>query len=216
MFLGVGLTDVNDLGIPGEDLDGVRDAIDFIGEIRQTEPKSDMKVPDTVVVIGGGNTAIDAAVQAKRLGADEVYLVYRRGPDQMPATDWEQDLAKTNDVTVHYWARPVAIEGAGRVERISFEGTRLEGGRLVGTGRMLTVPAALVLKAIGQKLADSGLDGLKRTGSKVEVNEAYMTALPGVFAGGDCIDSGEDLTVQAVDDGQKAAAAISAWLKENK
>lgn len=216
VFIGVGLSGVNGLGLPGEELEGVRDAIEFIGDIRQTEPKYEMVVPDNVVVIGGGNTAIDAAVQAKRLGAEEVKLVYRRGPDQMPATDWEQDLAKTNDVTVHYWAKPVAIEGSGRAESISFEGTRLEGGKLVGTGKMLTVQADLVLKAIGQKLEDAGLDELTPTGSKVEVNESYMTALPGVFAGGDCIDSGEDLTVQAVDDGQKAAAAISAWLKEAK
>ena len=80
VFVGVGLGSTNDLGLKGEEFPGVDDAITFIEKLRQTEPKSDMPVGDKVVVIGGGNTAIDAAVQAKRIGAEEVTLVYRRGP----------------------------------------------------------------------------------------------------------------------------------------
>ena len=216
VFLGTGLGDVNGLGIPGEELDGVRDAIDFIEELRQTVPKSKMRIPKSVVVIGGGNTAIDAAVQSKRLGAEEVHLVYRRGAAQMPATEWEQDLAKTNDVRVLYWARPVSISGEGRVQSVSFEGTRLVNGKLEGTGSDLIIEADLVLKAIGQKLDPGPLAPLRTEGGKVKVDGSYMSSLAGVFAGGDCIASGEDLTVQAVDDGQKAAAAIDIWLDGGK
>ncbi len=216
VFLAMGLGSVNSMGIPGEKLEGVRDAIDFIREVRQTEPKSSMGVPNTVVVIGGGNTAIDAAVQAKRLGAGEVYLVYRRGAPQMPATEWEQDLAKTNDVVVNYWAKPISITGEKEAESITFEGTRLESGKLVGTGEKLTIKADLILKAIGQKIDSESFDGLAIESGKLKVDGNYMTSKEGVFAGGDCIDSGEDLTVQAVDDGQKAAASIDAYLREAK
>ncbi len=134
----------------------------------------------------------------------------------MPATDWEQDLAMTNGVNVTFWAKPVSVNGSGRVESVSFERTRLEGGKLTGTGETFDVAADLVLKAIGQKLKPSGLDALESAGGKIVVGEDYQTSMPGVFAGGDCIASGEDLTVQAVDDGQKAAAAISALLGEVK
>lgn len=216
VFIAVGLGNVNNLRIPGEELEGVLNAIDFIEELRQTEPKSAMEIPSSVVVIGGGNTAIDAAVQARRLGASEVHLVYRRGVSQMPATEWEQDLAKTNDVAVRYWAKPVSVEGSVHVESVTFETTILDNGKLAGTGEVFNLDADLVLKAIGQTLDDGVLQRMKTAGGKIDVDDSYMTSLPGVFAGGDCITSGEDLTVQAVDDGQKAAAAIDEYLKEAK
>ena len=216
VFLAVGLGDVNALGVPGEEFAGVKDAIEFIEELRQTEPKSVIKVPDRIVVIGGGNTAIDAAVQAKRLGAKDVILAYRRGPEQMPATEWEQDLAKTNNVRVIYWAKPVRIIGSKRVESVSFEYTRLVDGKLTGTGKTFSLPVEMVLKAIGQVLHEGALSGIELDRRKIKVDERYRTGLPGVFAGGDCIDTGEDLTVQAVDDGTKAAESIDAYLKEGK
>ena len=208
VFIAVGLGGVNDLNIPGEDLPGVRNAIDFIEELRQTVPKSDFKVGNKVVVIGGGNTAIDAAVQSKRLGAESVTLVYRRGEAQMPATEWEQDLAKTNDVVVRCWSKPVEIRGTSSVETIVFEKTQLDNGRLKGTGHTWEIPADMVFKAIGQTLYEGSIAGLKPESGKIVVDDSYRTGIPGVFAGGDCIAAGADLTVQAVDDGAKAAAAI--------
>lgn len=152
VFVGVGLGSTNDLGLKGEDFPGVDDAINFIEKLRQTEPKSDMPVGNNVIVIGGGNTAIDAAVQAKRLGAEEVTLVYRRGAENMSATEFEQDLAKTNGVIVRYWAKPVAIKANGKLMGMEFEKTELDAsGKLVGTGETFEVRADQILKAIGQK-----------------------------------------------------------------
>lgn len=214
VFVGVGLGSTNDLGLKGEDFPGVDDAITFIEKLRQTEPKSDMPVGNNVIVIGGGNTAIDAAVQAKRLGAEEVTLVYRRGAENMSATEFEQDLAKTNGVIVRYWAKPVAIKANGKLMGMEFEKTELDAsGKLVGTGETFEVRADQILKAIGQKIKTDDLAGMEITGGKIVVDESYQTTAPGVFAGGDCIKSGEDLTVQSVEDGKQAANAIDAFLK---
>jgi len=214
VFVGVGLGATNNLGLKGEEFPGVDDAIKFIEQLRQTEPKSDMPVGNNVIVIGGGNTAIDAAVQAKRLGASEVTLVYRRGPENMSATEFEQDLAKTNGVVVRYWAKPVAIKANGKLMGMSFEKTELDAsGKLVGTGETFDVPADQILKAIGQKIKPDDLAGMEITGGKIIVDDTYQTTAPGVFAGGDCIKSGEDLTVQSVEDGKQAAIAIDAFLK---
>ena len=213
VFLGVGLGRTNAMGVPGEEKDGVRDAVLFIEDIRQAEDKSTVAVGDNVVVIGGGNTAIDAAVQAKRLGADAVTLVYRRGSSQMGATEWEQDLAKVNGVTVQHWARPVEVKGNGRAEAVLFEGTQLNGdNRLSDSGQTFELPADLVLKAVGQKLDADVAGELAMSGGKIVVDENYMSSVSGVFAGGDCIATGEDLTVQAVEDGKQAAHGIDAWL----
>ncbi|NIZ01119.1 NAD(P)-dependent oxidoreductase [Thalassospira lucentensis] len=214
VFVGVGLGSTNNLGLKGEEFPGVDDAITFIEQLRQTEPKSEMPVGDNVIVIGGGNTAIDAAVQAKRLGASEVTLVYRRGPENMSATEFEQDLAKTNGVVVRYWAKPVAIKTNGKLQGMSFEKTALDdSGKLVGTGETFDVHADQILKAIGQKIKTDDLAGMEITGGKIIVDDTYQTTAPGVFAGGDCIKSGEDLTVQSVEDGKQAAIAIDAFLK---
>ncbi|PHS25996.1 MAG: dihydropyrimidine dehydrogenase [Robiginitomaculum sp.] len=212
VFMGIGLGKARTLGIEGENLDGVRDALHFIEDIRQAENLAQINPGQNVVVIGGGNTAIDAAIQAKRLGAGHVALVYRRGRAQMGATQWEQDLAAINGVAIYLWSKPIRIEGKGKVQSISFEGTRLENGALVGTGQVHTAPAHCVLKAVGQSLHDAGLASLACAHGKITVDQAGQTSLPGVFAGGDCIASGEDLTVQAVQDGKMAAAGIHAYL----
>lgn len=214
VFIGIGLGDVNALGLDGEDKDGVESAIGFIEGLRQAPNKSDIAVGDNVIVIGGGNTAIDAAVQAKRLGASDVTLVYRRGAEQMTATEWEQDLAQVNGVNLRLWSKPVAIKGNGKVESMSFERTMLEGGKLAGTGKTFDLSADHVLKAIGQVLETGPLAGLELDGSKIKVSEDFQTSMSGVFAGGDCIKSGEDLTVQSVDDGAQAAAAITNFLSK--
>lgn len=214
IFLGVGLGDTNGLGIQGEELDGVSDAIDFIEELRQTPNKAGMAVGEDVIVIGGGNTAIDAAVQTKRLGAENVTLVYRRGEDAMSATDWEVDLARTNGVSVRLWSQPSAIHGNGKVHSMTFERTRQGDGGLVGTGKTFELPADMVLKAIGQKLRIGDLDGFEIKRGKLHTNPQFETSISGIFAGGDCVCSGEDLTVQAVEDGKLAAHAIDEFLKD--
>ena len=213
VFIGVGLTEPVPLGIPGEDAPQVEDAIDFIARLRQTEPKSDLALAGDVIVIGGGNTAIDAAVQAKKLGAEMVYLVYRRGPAQMGATHWEQDLARLNDVVIRHWARPVSIADRGADAEVTFERTRIVDGKLAGTGSTFVLRAAHVFKAVGQRLSPGGLEDLRREHGKLWVDEAYRTSLPGVFAGGDCVAGTVDLTVQAIEDGKRAARSADAFLR---
>ncbi len=111
VFIGVGLGSTNALGLERESLPGVDSAIDYIADIRQSDDLGKLPVGRRVVVIGGGMTAIDIAVQSKRLGAETVDIVYRRGPEQMGASEFEQNLAKTNGVTIHHWAGPVELSG---------------------------------------------------------------------------------------------------------
>lgn len=208
VFLGVGLGSNNRLGIPGEERAGVEDATAFIERVRQASPGQPPAVGRSVVVIGGGNTAIDAAIQAKRLGAEDVTLVYRRGRAQMGATAWEQELAQTEGVVLKTFAAPKEIGDT----TITFERTRLSDGKLAGTGETFTLQADMVLKAVGQKLTADALDGLQITGGKIAIDDAYHTTLAKVWAGGDCVATGEDLTVQSVQDGKLAALAIHSHL----
>lgn len=212
VFLGVGLGNTNNLNLAGEELTGVDDAIEFIEALRQSDDLSKLKIGREVIVIGGGNTAIDAAVQAKRLGAEQVTLVYRRGEDSMSATDYEVDLARKNGVTVRLWAQPLVIHGEGAVSGMTFERTALENGKLIGTGQTFQLPADRVLKAIGQQLDPQALGDLIVHNGKVIIDQQFRTNIPKVFAGGDCIASGEDLTVQAVEDGKRAAHAMGRCL----
>lgn len=208
VFLGVGLGSNNRLGIPGEERTGVEDATAFIERVRQALPGQPPAVGRSVVVIGGGNTAVDAAIQAKRLGAEDVTLVYRRGRAQMGATGWEQELAQTEGVVLKTFAAPSVIGDTD----ITFERTRLNDGKLSGTGETFTLQADMVLKAVGQKLSADALSGLEVTGGKIAIDSAYRTTLAKVWAGGDCVATGEDLTVQSVQDGKLAALAIHSHL----
>lgn len=217
VFLGIGLAAVNQLGLPGEDLAGVRNAVDFIAELRQAADKSAVPIGRRVVVIGGGNTAIDASVQSKRLGAEQVHLVYRRGANAMSATSAEQAFAKDEGVFVTHYAQPVAILGQnGQVSAVRFEHTRIDdAGRLAGTGEYFELAADLVLKAIGQTLAADSAAGLnRRRDGRIDASVAGATSFSKVFAGGDCVGGKTDLTVQAVADGKAAAAAIHAFLAQ--
>ncbi len=214
VFIGAGLTKTRALSIPGEELDGVRDALEFIEEVRCAEDKSKVRVGENVIVIGGGNTAIDAAVQAKCLGARNVTLIYRRGPEAMSATEWEHDLATTNGVAMHFWATPQSFSGEAKVKKAAFAEMRNEKGKLEPTGATFELSADMVLKAIGQSLDESVFAQLKVENGKIWVDECYRTSLEGVYAGGDCIASGEDLTVQAVEDGKQAAIRADAHLRE--
>jgi dihydropyrimidine dehydrogenase (NAD+) subunit PreT len=220
VFLGMGLAGVNALGLDGEGLAGVRDAVDFIAELRQCADLSALPVGRRVVVIGGGNTAIDAAIQSKRLGAESVTMVYRRGAESMSATGAEQEFAKTEGVHVIHWAQPRRLLSTdGVLSGIEFERTQLDDdGKLRGTGDLLQLQADSVLKAIGQVLVPSALGSgdsevLQLGGGRIAVNGDYATSLAGVWAGGDCVGSKTDLTVQAVEDGKRAALAIDRTLR---
>jgi dihydropyrimidine dehydrogenase (NAD+) subunit PreT len=219
VFIGSGLAGVNALGVDGEDLCGVRDAVDFIAELRQSADLSTLPIGRRVIVIGGGNTAIDAAVQSRRLGAEHVTLVYRRGPQAMSATAAEQEFAKTEGVSVIHWAQPRRVIGHdGMVAGVELEYTQLDdSGRLLGTGEHFTLAADMLMKAIGQVLVADPLQResqavLEFDGGRIAVNGEYETSIPGVYAGGDCVGGNTDLTVQAVEDGKRAARAIDTAL----
>lgn len=218
VFLGMGLAGVNALGLEGEQLRGVENAVDFIARLRQSENRATFPVGRRVVVIGGGNTAIDAAIQSKRLGAEIVTMVYRRGPETMSATVVEQEFAKSEGVTIVHWAAPKKLDGIdGQLASIQFEYTQLVDGKLAGSGDTFVLAADIVLKAIGQVLVPAPLvegqtEVLSLAGGRIAVNEEFQTSLPGVWAGGDCVGGKVDLTVQSVEDGKRAAQSIHAAL----
>lgn len=219
VFLSMGMAGVNALGLDNEDLDGVVDAVDYIAELRQSNDLSNLPVGRKVVVIGGGNTAIDIAVQTKRLGAEDVTLVYRRGKDNMNATWHEQEFAQLNGVKIKHWAQPSKLIGQdGQVKEIEFEYTQLDdNGRLMGTGDHFSLLVDQVFKAIGQTfvpapLMNGSAEVLEVAGGRIAVNEDRKTSLPNVWAGGDCV-AGDDLTVSAVQDGKVAAVAIDRHLR---
>lgn len=213
VFIGVGLARSNAPGVPGENLAGVSDALSFIEQVRQHKDKSSIPVGRDVVIIGGGNTAIDAGAQAKALGARNVTLVYRRGRDDMGATPFEQEFAAANGVSLIFRAAPKAFLGVGRVESARFAETVERGGALEETGREFEIAADLVLVAVGQKLDNSPFASLRLERERIWVDDQYQTSLPGVYAGGDCIRRGEDLTVRAVEDGKRAAIFADAHLR---
>lgn len=222
VFLGIGLAGVNALQAEGEGLKGVIDAVAYIALLRQTKDKSRLPVGRRVVAIGGGNTAIDIAVQTKRLGAEDVTIVYRRGPEHMGATHHEQEFAQLNGVKIKHWAKPVrAIGKNGQVTQVEFEYTALDaGGRLAGTNTGFVLPADQVFKAIGQTfIADPVVAGaaepLEIRSGRILIDETRATSLPGVYAGGDCV-AGVDLTVAAVEDGKIAAHSIDRYLRERQ
>ena len=215
VFLAIGLGGVNALKLEGEHVHGVRNAVDFIAELRQSADLSALPVGRRVVVIGGGNTAIDAAVQSKKLGAESVTLVYRRGADAMSATVDEQAFAKSEGVNIIHWAQPKRfVAETGVLAGVEFEHTQMGAdGRLAGSGEYFTLAADMALKAIGQVMLDIGLDdgnggSVQLRDGRIAVDGNYATSLPGVWAGGDCVAGKTDLTVQAAEDGKRAAQAI--------
>ena len=215
VFLGMGLAATQQLGVPGESLHGVQDAVAFIADLRQSADLSTLPVGRRVVVIGGGMTAVDAAVQSKLLGAEEVHIVYRRGPENMSASADEQEWAQTNGVVIHHWLAPVEVLGRdGHATGVTFARQTLTGGALKATGETTTLAADMVLKAIGQTLGNPVLAecGLTLQGGRIATDAEGATNLPGVWAGGDCRAGGLDLTVEAVEHGKQSARAIHAHL----
>ncbi len=204
VFLGLGQTGVNTLGL-GAEPPQVMNAVDFIASLRQAADKSKIPVGRRVVVIGGGNTAIDAAVQARRLGAEDVTVAYRRGPEHMSATKTEQRWAQTNGVSLRFWAAPVALQHG----EVVLARTALQNDHLILLDQHFTLAADMVLKAVGQVFI-APLDEMPalKNGRITVSPQSGETSLPGVYAGGDCV-AGPDLTVQAVAGGNRAATAIN-------
>ena len=207
VFLSIGLGGVNALRVDGVDKDGVVDAVDFIAELRQSDDLSKIAVGRNIVVVGGGMTAVDAAVQSKLLGAENVTIAYRRGRNRMGASEFEQDLATSRGVRIIYNAQPASVHGNGAVREIEFEYTAETNGNLKGTGETFRLPADQVYLAIGQTLTGAP-DGVKLDGGKIAVTGDGRTSVDGVWAGGDCASGGDDLTVTAVAEGRDAAEDI--------
>jgi glutamate synthase (NADPH/NADH) small chain len=213
VFLGLGLGGVNALGLTEESLDGVADAVAYIAELRQASDLATLPVGRRVVVVGGGMTAIDIASQSKRLGAEDVTIVYRRHAAKMGASEYERELAQTDGVKIKLNAMPRRLVAAnGQVTAIEFEYTREAGGKLAGTGETFVLEADMVFKAIGQQFVPAVLNGASETielsQGRIRVDGERRTSLPGVWAGGDCVAGGKDLTVAAVEDGKVAAESI--------
>ena len=206
VFLGFGLAGVNDLKLADEQLEGVANAVDYIAELRQSANKANLPVGRKIVVIGGGMTAIDIAVQSKALGAEEVTMVYRRGQENMNASGYEQEFAQIRGVSLRLWSTPrKLLVAGGRVCGVEFESTR-------APEETYTLEADTVFKAIGQKVLWDRLGDtaqiLELKHDRILVDEERRTSLPGVWAGGDCVFGGKDLTVSAVQDGKLAAISM--------
>lgn len=207
VFLGFGLAGVNALGLDGEDKDGIDAAVDFIADLRQASDLSELEIGRNIVVIGGGMTAVDAAVQAKLLGAENVSLVYRRGVERMNASTYEQELATSKGVRIITNAQPVGISGNGAVRAVEFAYTESDADGFRVTDETFSIHADQVFKAIGQTLEISG-DELEVEGGKIKVSADGRTSVNGFWAGGDCASGGDDLTVTAVAEGRDAAENI--------
>lgn len=217
LAMGVGLT--RKLGIPGEELEGVEDAISFIYDIR-TKPFDQVRVGSKVVVIGMGMTAIDAATQAKRLGASEVTLVYRRTREEMPCTQAELDLAKLDGCQIIWLAAPKEIRGSGgKVNGLICDLMQLNksipGQRKVpeSTGETIQLDVDMIIKATGQLPFEELVhkNGLINSNGRILVDEQNETSIASVFAGGDCVNGGKEV-VDAVQAGKDAAAGILSYL----
>lgn len=208
IFLGVGLGETNKLNIPGEDLEGVIDALAFIEQIKTRDWKS-VPLGKTVVVIGAGNTAIDAVTQAKRLGAEKVVMVYRRTEKDAPAYDYEMELARKDGIEFMWQTVPVEIIGDSLVEAM----------RVKNADGESEIACDMVIKAIGQqKMASFFTDvcGVKTDEKgRVIVNALMQTSNPKIFSGGDCANGGKE-AVDASQMGKLAAMGIHETLSDEK
>jgi glutamate synthase (NADPH/NADH) small chain len=202
VFLGIGLGAIHRMGVPGEDLPGVTDALDLIAGYKSCAIVS---VPARVAVIGAGNPAIAAAIAAVRLGADEVYIVYRRGVEQMSAFAFEYEHARHEGVRFLWNLQPISIGGDGKVEAIElvpFE----------STGQPMTLATDMVVLAIGQATHSHFLDGVELERGRIVIDRVTgQTSKAKFFAGGDCTNGGREV-VDAVADGKRAGVGIAAYL----
>jgi len=219
VFLGCGLGSVNKLNLDNEDISGVIDAVEYIANLRQTNNKDELMVGKNIIVIGGGMTAIDIAVQSKLLGAEQVTIAYRRSKKIMAASEYEQALAKKHDVQIQYNMSPkLLITDDSHVTAMEFDVMKSQNdGSLKASGENITLKADVVFKAIGQKLVTEGLtenNNLEIEKGRIVVDEHRKTSLTKVWAGGDCVLDGDNLTVSAVQDGKLAAISINETLAQ--
>ena len=221
VFLAIGLDGTNRLNIKGEESNGVLDAVEFIADLRQAADKSELPIGRKVVVIGGGMTAIDIAIQTKLLGADEVTICYRRGKEHMKASEYEQNLAKARGVRIEYNLQPKIIhEIGGSALSIQFEriGHSIS-GTYTGLPESIDFEADMIFKAVGQNLDQQAIfdncGEIKVKNGKIAVDDNRYTGFSNVWAGGDCISISEDLTVAAVEDGKIAAKSIISQVLAN-
>jgi dihydropyrimidine dehydrogenase (NAD+) subunit PreT len=222
IFIGVGLGETWDLNLSGANLDGVLGAMEFI-EATKVRAFADVNIGRRVACIGAGNTAIDVVTAAKRLGAEIVHLIYRRGEQDMPAFRYEYDLAKLDGVLFHWHTHPVRILGdAGKVAAIECVRTHFERAAGASRGKLVNIPGSeftlnvdMVVRAIGQKPVTEFLRTVSgitlRENGTVAVNEHHQTGNAKYFAGGDCVNGGKEV-VDAVAEGMAAARGIDAWL----
>ncbi|MCB9232733.1 MAG: NAD(P)-dependent oxidoreductase [Bacteroidia bacterium] len=214
VFLGIGLGNTRSIGIPGENKAGCTGATEFIEDLRMEHAA--ITVPPRVVVIGGGNTAMDAASESARLGAESVILAYRRPKEEMGAYEFEYDLAKGVGVKGLFNAQPVEILGDDRVEGVRFIRTALKDGQVVNVeGSEFVVLCDMVILATGQEKQSgwlSQIPGLTLDkGGRIQVNEIFQTSHPQYFAGGDAVNGGAEV-VNGAADGKAAARGIDAFL----
>jgi glutamate synthase (NADPH/NADH) small chain len=219
VFLGIGLGAIHQLGIVGERLGGVTNALDLIAGYKAGTLT---EVPARVVVVGAGNTAIDAAIAAVRLGAIDVHIVYRRGPEQMSAFAFEYEHARNEGVKFLWHVQPVRIDGDTTVSKIEL--TKLiaaEDGSIVPQpGARVTLETDLIVLSIGQGTHTDFLSEAEGRGSKIQLERGRIlidritgqTSNPKFFAGGDCTNGGREV-VDAVADGKRAGIGIAAWLE---
>jgi dihydropyrimidine dehydrogenase (NAD+) subunit PreT len=226
IFIGVGLGETWDLNLSGANLDGVLGAMEFI-EATKVRAFADVNIGRRVACIGAGNTAIDVVTAAKRLGAEIVHLIYRRGEQDMPAFRYEYDLAKLDGVLFHWHTHPVRILGdAGKVAAIECVRTHFERAAGASRGKLVNIPGSeftlnvdMVVRAIGQKPVTEFLRTVSgitlRENGTVAVNEHHQTGNAKYFAGGDCVNGGKEV-VDAVAEGKSAARGIDAWLSKTE
>ena len=215
LFLGLGLPRAVRLGIPGEELPGVREALEFIEKLKLHPPSG---IARRVAVIGGGNTAVDAATQAKRLGAERVVMIYRRGEAEMSAYSYEIELLRRDGCELLLQTAPVRIEGAGKALRVVCERREPDGHGQWKPGAEFTLEVDEILVAIGQRLESSkaeapfaAIPGLVLTDGHIATDRAHRTGHPRVWAAGDCANGGAEV-VNAVAEGRDAARALHAAL----
>jgi dihydropyrimidine dehydrogenase (NAD+) subunit PreT len=215
VFLGLGLGAIHRLGIAGEQMQGVTNALDFIAGYKSGEITS---APERVAVVGAGNTAIDAANAAVRLGAREVHMVYRRGAEQMSAFDFEYEHAKQEGVKFLWHVQPVGIKGGNAVEGLELQKLEAsaDGSLVPELGSNFMLPVDLIVLAIGQSTHTEFLtsgEKVKLERGRILIDRASgQTSNPKYFAGGDCTNGGREV-VDAVADGKRAGVGIAAWLE---
>ncbi|MDD2496649.1 MAG: FAD-dependent oxidoreductase, partial [Desulfitobacteriaceae bacterium] len=219
VYIAIGAWTSSGMRCPGEDMEGVLGGIEFLEDIALNKT---VKLGNKVAVVGGGNTAMDACRTAVRLGAEEVHLLYRRTRAEMPAADIEVKEAEEEGVIFHFLVAPIEVIGEdGKAAKIKLQKMELGEPDASGRRRPVPIPGAEeiidvdnIIAAIGQQVVPDGLDGVKLTkwNTIVADENTYMTNIPGVFAGGDAINEGPGIAIEAIGDARRAADVINSYL----